>query len=158
MQGKVLSWNNLSSQAAFILCPLVLSWLYSFSHKGSYYFCLVFAVVAVVSLCLILRMPNAMMFGKAGVKELPVVSEGVTKGNNLEEEEKEEKGNDESSKVSPQCTEGTSKDSLKGSGVEAPKAPKAEKMVDGVDGVGAVSVEMGKVESHDEVKVASEKA
>lgn len=92
------------------------------------------------------------------MKELPVVSEGVTKGNNLEEEEKEEKGNDESSKVSPQCTEGTSKDSLKGSGVEAPKAPKAEEMVDGVDGVGAVSVEMGKVESHDEVKVASEKA
>lgn len=89
------------------------------------------------------------------MKELPVVSEGVTKGNNLEEKEEEEKGNDESSKVSPQCTEGTSKDSLKGSGVEAPKAPKAEEMV---DGVGAVSVEMGKVESHDEVKVASEKA
>ena len=84
-----------------------------------------------------------------------MVSEGVTKGNNLEEKEEEEKGNDESSKVSPQCTEGTSKDSLKGSGVEAPKAPKAEEMV---DGVGAVSVEMGKVESHDEVKVASEKA
>ena len=86
-----------------------------------------------------------------------MVSEGVTKGNNLEEEEKE-KGNDESSKVSPQCTEGTSKDSLKGSGVEAPKAPKAPKAEEMVDGVGAVSVEMGKVESHDEVKVASEEA
>ena len=88
------------------------------------------------------------------------MSEGVTKGNNMEEKEKE-KGNDESSKVSPQCTEGTSKDSLKGSGVEAPKAPKApkaEEMVNGVDGVGAVSVEMGKMESHDEVKVASEEA
>ena len=145
MQGKVLSWNNLSSQAAFIFCPLVLSRLYTNSHKGSYYLCLVFAAIAVVSLLLILRMPNAMMFGKTGVKELPVVSEEGANGN-----AQETKGNDELAKASPQCTEGASKDSLKGSGVEAPKAD------EGVSVVGAVSVEMGNVESREEVRVASE--
>lgn len=75
-----------------------------------------------------------------------MVSEEGAKGN-----ARETKGNDESLKASPQCTEEASKDSLKGSGVEAPKA-------DGVCVVGAVSVEMGSVESREEVKVASEEA
>ena len=114
----MLSWNNLSSQAAFIFCPLVLSWLYSYSHKGSYYFCLVFAAAAVVSLCLIMRMPNAMQFGKTAVKELPVVSEEAAKKGAA-------KSNDESVKASPQGPTEASKDSLQIDAVEAPTADEA---------------------------------
>ena len=88
VQGQVLSWNSMSAQASYIICPLVLSAIYDKSHRGTYYFCAfpsgVAAIVAIIFSC----MPNARTLGKSTNRELPVQQE-ESKGDSNQNEEKE---------------------------------------------------------------------
>ena len=80
VQGKVLSWNNMFSQTSLIVCPLVLSVIYSMNRDAIYYFSMIFSVVGALLMCYVSTWPNGKMLGKQGnveKKELPVVEQKV---------------------------------------------------------------------------------
>ena len=69
----MLSWNNLCSQCAFILCPVTLSTIYTYSHEGSFYASILFVGVALIAISLLMSMKNAYELGRPRKTELPVV-------------------------------------------------------------------------------------
>lgn len=64
----------MSSQAAFIVCPLVLSSVYSLNRKASFYGSAVIPFISAICVTMMLQMPGSRNFGKSGKEELPVVA------------------------------------------------------------------------------------
>lgn len=68
------------SQTSLIVCPLVLSVIYSMNRDAIYYFSMIFSVVGALLMCYVSTWPNGKMLGKQGnveKKELPVVEQKV---------------------------------------------------------------------------------
>ena len=105
----MLSWNNLCSQCAFILCPVTLSTIYTYSHEGSFYASILFVGVALIAISLLMSMKNAYELGRPRKTELPVVDKMDVSNTDVEEkkmdtpntdvEEKKEQSNIEMSEV-----------------------------------------------------------
>ena len=96
VQGKVLSWNNMCQQTSLIICPMVLSAIYSRNIDATYYSCMIVSFLAFIVMCFIIAMPNSKQFGKKNVLELPVQDKASIE---LKEEVKpSESKNDEASK------------------------------------------------------------
>lgn len=93
VQGKVLSWNNLSGQSSLILSPLILSAIYNHWKEGTYYYSMILAAGAISMMSIVLTMPGAKQFGKEKKTVLPVVKKEVD-SNVVHDEKKEEKGNE----------------------------------------------------------------
>ena len=79
VQGKVLSWNNLCQQISYVVCPLVLSTVYTANPNATYYSCMIVSGICIVTLCFIIAMPNSKLFGKVNVFEMKEKSELPTK-------------------------------------------------------------------------------
>lgn len=105
----MLSWNNLCSQCAFILCPVTLSTIYTYSHEGSFYASILFVGVALIAISLLMSMKNAYELGRPRKTELPVVDKMDVSNTDVEEkkmdtpntdvEEKKEQSNIEMNEV-----------------------------------------------------------
>lgn len=81
----MLSWNNLCSQCAFILCPVTLSTIYTYSHEGSFYASILFVGVALIAISLLMSMKNAYELGRPRKTELPVVDKMDVSNTDVEE-------------------------------------------------------------------------
>ena len=81
----MLSWNNLCSQCAFILCPVTLSTIYTYSHEGSFYASILFVGVALIAVSLLMSMKNAYELGRPRKTELPVVDKMDVSNTDVEE-------------------------------------------------------------------------
>ena len=81
----MLSWNNLCSQCAFILCPVTLSTIYTYSHEGSFYASILFVGVALIAISLLMSMKNAYELGRPRKTELPVVDKMDVPNTDVEE-------------------------------------------------------------------------
>ena len=79
VQGKVLSWNNLCQQISYVVCPLVLSTVYTANPNATYYSCMIVSAICIVTLCFIIAMPNSKLFGKVNVFEMRGENELPTK-------------------------------------------------------------------------------
>ena len=79
VQGKVLSWNNLCQQISYVVCPLVLSTVYTANPNATYYSCMIVSGICIVTLCFIIAMPNSKLFGKVNVFEMRGENELPTK-------------------------------------------------------------------------------
>ena len=102
VQGKVLSWNNMCQQVSLIVCPMVLSAIYSWNIDATYYSCMIVSFLAFIVMCFIIAMPNSKQFGKVNVLELPVQDKSSIE---LKEETKpSESKNDEASKDVSEAT------------------------------------------------------
>ena len=99
----MLSWDNLCSQCAFILCPVTLSTIYTYSHEGSFYASILFVVVALIAISLMMSMKNAYELGRPRKVELPVVQVEIP--NTEVEEKKVEVPNTDVEKVEVPNTE-----------------------------------------------------
>ena len=93
VQGKVLSWNNLSGQSSLILSPLILSAIYNHWKEGTYYYSMILAVGSISMMSIVLTMPGAKQFGKEKKTVLPVVKKEA-ENSVVHVEKKEEKGNE----------------------------------------------------------------
>lgn len=77
----------MSSQAAFIVCPLVLSSVYSLNRKASFYGSAVIPFISAICVTMMLQMPGSRNFGKSGKEELPVVAKPTPHTNESEMKE-----------------------------------------------------------------------
>ena len=85
----MLSWNNLCSQCAFILCPVTLSTIYTYSHEGSFYASILFVGVALIAISLLMSMKNAYELGRPKKTELPVVDKMDVSNTDVEDKKVE---------------------------------------------------------------------
>lgn len=62
----------MSSQSAFILCPLVLASVYSWNHEAAFYCSSLVPFVSSICVVMLMQYPGSKYFGKAGKHELPL--------------------------------------------------------------------------------------